>query len=113
MPSHFDEERKINNMKRSNDNPFLSRELSEMLSSAPFENSPNSTALARFYDPEGDSSWYACSYDPHSRVFIGAFVSDEKEYCTFTLKDLEDISGPFGIEIQIDSQFSPTPLRAL
>ena len=62
--------------------------------------------VAKFFNPTGAGTWYATEYDETDRVFFG-YVSifnewgmDEWGY--FSLEELENFRGAFGIGIERD-----------
>lgn len=64
--------------------------------------------IAKFFNPTGAGTWFATEYDPKSQTFFG-FVSifgdwnDEWGY--FSLKELEEYQGRFGLGIERDLYF--------
>jgi hypothetical protein len=72
------------------------------------ENIKDPIVIAKFFNPTGAGTWFATEYDPESQTFFG-FVSifgdwnDEWGY--FSLKELEDYRGRFGLGIERDLYF--------
>lgn len=64
--------------------------------------------IAKFFYPAGSATWYAIEYNEEDQIFFG-FVSlyndhnDELGY--FSLKELEDFRGAFGLKIERDRYF--------
>jgi hypothetical protein len=64
--------------------------------------------IAKFFNPSGRATWYATEYDPINREFYG-FVSlfgdynDEMGY--FSLGELEDFRGKYGVMVERDLYF--------
>ena len=69
--------------------------------------------IAKFFNPAGAGYWFATEYNPEDKLFFG-YVSlfgdynDELGY--FTLQELEDYRGQFGLGIERDLHFSETKL---
>lgn len=66
--------------------------------------------IAKFFNPTGAGTWYAAEWIPEDEVFFG-FVSifgdwnDELGY--FSLQELEEFRGQFGLGIERDKFFKP------
>lgn len=67
----------------------------------------------KFFTPWSNFTWYGCEYDPNERLFFGLFVGLEKEYCYFSLDELEFVRGPFGLRVERDMHFTPKPVEQL
>ena len=66
----------------------------------------------KFFDPCGSFTWYAVEYDGKD-VFFGKVVSSlcpEGELGYFSLTELTEIKGQFGLGIERDLYFEPKPL---
>ena len=61
--------------------------------------------ITKFFNPVGGGTWYACEFDPSGGMFFG-FVNlgDDQmaELGYFTLKELQDLDLPLGLEIERD-----------
>ncbi len=72
------------------------------------ENEKDPLVIAKFFNPTGAETWYATEYDPKDKIFSG-YVSisgdwnDEWGY--FSLAELEDFKGAFGLGIERDILF--------
>lgn len=72
------------------------------------ENASDPKVVAKFFNPTGAGTWYATKYNPETREFFG-FVSifgdwnDEWGY--FSLAELEQYRGKFGLGIERDLHF--------
>jgi len=66
--------------------------------------------IAKFFNPTGAGTWYAAEWIPEEGIFFG-FVSifndynDELGY--FSLQELEEFRGMFGLGIERDMHFKP------
>jgi hypothetical protein len=64
--------------------------------------------IAKFFNPAGAGTWYATEYDPESNEFFGyvsIFGDDCDEWGSFSLKELENYRGKFGLGIERDLYF--------
>lgn len=69
--------------------------------------------VCKYFNPTGAGSWFVISYDPIDKVFFG-YVSIFGDYCDelgcFSLKELEEFKGKFGLGIERDLYFQPKRL---
>jgi len=70
-------------------------------------------AQVKFFTPDSFWTWYAVEYNPERKLFWGLVDGLEKEVGYWGLDELEIIKGPFGMKIERDRHFTPTPLREL
>jgi hypothetical protein len=68
------------------------------------------TAYAKFFTPWSNWTWYATELDTETGECFGLVVGHERELGYFSLQELESIQGPFGLKIERDRSFDPTPL---
>ena len=61
--------------------------------------------IAKFFDPIGSWTWYAIEYDPKDRIFYGYVKGLEDEFGNFSLSELEEVKGRFGLGIERDLYF--------
>ena len=67
-------------------------------------------AQVKFFTPDSNWTWYGVEYDAEQRMFFGLVDGFEKEIGYFGLDELEEIKGPFGLKVERDRSFAPTPL---
>ena len=67
---------------------------------------------AKFFTPDSSWTWYAMEFDG-KRTFFGLVVGFEVEMGYFDFVELETVCGPWGLPIERDLWFKPTPLSAL
>jgi hypothetical protein len=68
--------------------------------------------IAKFFNPCGAGTWYATEYNPDTRTFFGyvsIFGDWNDEWGSFSLDELMDYEGPFGIGIERDLYWQETP----
>jgi hypothetical protein len=64
--------------------------------------------IAKFFNPQGAGTWYATEYDPATQEFFGyvSIFGDEcDEWGYFSLAELMDFKGQFGLGIERDLHF--------
>lgn len=72
------------------------------------ENSNDPLVIAKFFNPTGAGTWYATEYDPNVNEFFGLvsiFGDWNNEWGSFSLSELEDYRGKFGLGIERDLYF--------
>jgi Protein of unknown function (DUF2958) len=72
----------------------------------------NAVAQVKFFTPWGGWTWYAVEFDGWN-VFYGYVIGLEREFGSFALSELEEVRGPFGLKVERDLYFKPTPLKEL
>jgi hypothetical protein len=72
-------------------------------------------AYIKFFTPWTNWTWYVCEMGQQDgdTLFFGLVDGLEKELGYFTLSELEDIKGPYGLKIERDRYFDPTPVKEL
>ena len=70
-------------------------------------------AQVKFFTPDSNWTWYGVEYDAEQRMFFGLVDGFEKDIGYFGLDELEEIKGPFGLKVERDHSFAPTPLMNL
>jgi len=68
------------------------------------------TAIVKFFTPSSNWTWYAVEFDGDD-LFFGWVHGFEKEWGYFSLKELESVSGPYGLKIERDLYFEPTKIK--
>jgi hypothetical protein len=87
------------------------------------EHNPDPLIICKFFTPDSNFTWYAyegspvdedgCSDTDKEQVdflFFGLVVGHETELGYFSLNEMEGIRGPWGLPIERDRFFPPTPL---
>lgn len=67
---------------------------------------------AKFFTPDSSWSWFATEFDGDD-TFFGLVVGFEVEMGYWSLSELEGTRGPWGLPIERDLWFEPTPLSQL
>jgi len=80
------------------------------------ENVSDPVVVAKFFNPTGAGTWYATEYDPEERLFFG-FVSIfgdwNDEWGSFSLDELQNYRGKFGLGIERDLHFDEKPISQI
>ena len=69
--------------------------------------------IAKFFNPAGAGTWYATEYDPETKEFFGyvsIFGDWNDEWGSFSLDELENYRGKFGLGIERDLYFPEKPI---
>lgn len=69
-------------------------------------------ALVKFFTPDSDWTWYASEFDAED-IFFGLVSGFEVELGYFSLSELEEVRGPFGLPIERDLYYKAQTLAAL
>lgn len=68
-------------------------------------------ARVKLFNPTGAGTWYLTAYDPETRIASGAAMIHEFEYGDFSMAELVEFRGRFGLPIERDLHWAPRPLR--
>ena len=69
-------------------------------------------AIAKYFTPDANWTWYAPEFDGKD-TFFGLVDGLEKSLGYFSLAELESVKGPFGLGVERDLWFEPTPVSEL
>ena len=69
-------------------------------------------AIAKFFTPDSNWTWYATEFDGKD-TFFGLVDGSEWELGYFSLSELQSLRGGLGLPIERDRHFKPTPLAEL
>ncbi|HEY9798714.1 MAG TPA: DUF2958 domain-containing protein [Leptolyngbyaceae cyanobacterium] len=76
------------------------------------EKTPDPIAYVKFFMPSSDMTWYATEFDGED-TFFGLVQGQEKELGYFSLSELQEVRNRFGLGVERDLSFTPTPLSKL
>ena len=69
-------------------------------------------AQVKFFTPDSSWSWFASEFDGDD-IFFGLVDGFELELGYFSLSELQEVRGPWGLPIERDLHFEPKTLRDL
>lgn len=72
----------------------------------------NALARVKFFTPDSNWSWYASEFDGQD-TFLGLVDTVELELGYFSLSELKQVRGNFGLPIERESYFKPMPLQII
>lgn len=72
----------------------------------------NAVAQVKFFTPDSSWTWYVVEFDGVDTCF-GLVIGHVTEMGYFSLAELESVRGPWGLPIERDRYFQPTPLEKL
>ncbi len=70
------------------------------------------TAVVKFFTPDSSWTWFATEFDGED-TFFGAVSGAEFELGYFSLSELQALRGLFGLAVERDLYFKPTPLSQI
>ncbi len=73
---------------------------------------PDPTAVCKFFTPDSSWTWYPIEFDGED-TFYGLVQGFEEEFGTFSLSELESVTGPMGLHVERDLYFQPKPVSKL
>ena len=76
------------------------------------EKTEDPVAVVKFFTPWANWTWYATEFDGDD-TFFGRIDGHESELGYFSLDELKSVRGRFGLKIERDRGFRPTPLSEL
>jgi hypothetical protein len=76
------------------------------------ENQDDPIAVCKFFTPDGSWTWFAFEFDGDD-TFFGAVSGFEFELGNFSLRELQETTGAFGLHVERDLYFTPTPLSKI
>ena len=77
------------------------------------ENNLDPIVVAKFFNPVGIGTWYATEYNPTERIFFGyasLFGDSNDEWGYFSLDELQEVKGKFGLGIERDLYCGEKPI---
>jgi len=87
---------------------LLTKEIEKRFKEIGFQSQGNVAdpiVVVKFFNPTGAGTWYATEYDPETKQFFGyvsIFGDHNDEWGYFSLEELENFEGGFGLGIERD-----------
>ena len=69
-------------------------------------------AVAKLFTPWTNWTWYVIEYDGQDQCF-GLVEGHDKEFGYFSLNELREVTGPYGLTVERDIHFAPTRVAEL
>ena len=76
------------------------------------EGDEDAVVQAKFFTPDSNWTWYVLEFDGED-IFFGLVNGFELELGYFSLSELKEARGPWGLPIERDLYFEPQTLREL
>ncbi|QOY50942.1 DUF2958 domain-containing protein [Candidatus Sulfurimonas baltica] len=75
------------------------------------ENTKDPICHIKLFTPDSNWTWYITEISKEDKdTCFGLVSGHELELGYFTLSELNSVRGPFGLKIEQDTSFTPTPL---
>jgi len=76
------------------------------------EDNPDPLVVCKFFTPDSSWTWYVIEFDGDD-TFFGLVDGLERELGYFSLRELQQVRGAFGLPVERDRYFVPCTLAAL
>jgi hypothetical protein len=74
------------------------------------ERQADPVAHLKWFTPDSSWTWYVIEYDPEEQLCFGLVIGHERELGYFSLDEILEVRGPFGLPVERDLYFTPAPL---
>jgi hypothetical protein len=74
------------------------------------QNQADPLARIKLFTPDSSWTWYVLEYSPDEQLCFGLVIGHERELGYFSLEDLQSARGPYGLPVERDLYFEPTPV---
>jgi len=77
------------------------------------ENSDDPIVVTKFFNPTGAGTWFVIDYDPKTKIafgYVSIFGDHNDELGDFSVEELEEYKGQFGLGIERDKFWEEKPL---
>lgn len=88
---------------------LLTKELINRFAKIGKQEDGNPIIICKFFNPTGAGTWYATELDPTCNIFYGyvsIFGDENDEWGHFSLEELQNYRGRFGLGIERDLNFT-------
>lgn len=79
----------------------------------PALHSATGKAFVKWFTPDANWTWYVMEYDPKTEECFGLVDGLEKEFGYFTLNQVQEVRGKFGLPVERDLLFETTDVEEL
>ena len=70
----------------------------------------NAKAMVKFFCPWNNWTWYATEFNPAEGRFFGLIEGHELELGYWSLDEMAEVRGPWGLKIERDMHYRPATL---
>jgi len=77
------------------------------------EKDSNPIVYAKYFTPWAGWTWYVTEYDQETQNCFGLVVGNYTEWGYFNLEDLNEVHGPFRLNVERDIHFTPARIKTL
>lgn len=91
---------------------FTKKLLAQMPPLGSQENNPDPVVPVKFFTPDSCWTWYPYEFDGEDE-FFGLVQGFDEEFGSFLLSELQSATGPWGMPVERDLWFKPTPVSKL
>ena len=77
------------------------------------EHQTDPIVVLKYFIPCSSWTWYVMEYNPEERLLFGLVDGHVAEFGYFSLDEIEQVRGPFGLPVERDLHWSPTPLSEI
>lgn len=91
---------------------FLTKEITKRIPALYVQDGKGDNAVvhAKWFCPWNQWTWFATELDQETGQAFGLVVGHETELGYFNINELQELKGPWGLYIERDAHFSPTPM---
>ena len=79
----------------------------------PALHSATGKAFVKWFTPDANWTWYVMEYAPKTGECFGLVDGLEKEFGYFTLNQVQEVRGKFGLPVERDLLFETTDVKEL
>ena len=67
----------------------------------------------KLFTPWAQWTWYIAEYDPVNDIAWGYVIGNEKEFGTFSIEEIRNLKGPFGLKVEREKWIESTKEKDL
>ena len=68
------------------------------------------TAVVKWFTPDANASWFVAAVDGDRAWGVADLGLGFPEYGSFSVREIQTLTGPLGLPVERDKSFEPTPL---
>ena len=70
-------------------------------------------AIVKWFTPDSNWTWYVAEYNPENGLCWGLVDGFAKEFGYFSIREIENLRGPFKLPVERDWSFDPVNINSL